>query len=173
MPPDQPPSRSRTVTWDDPLAGLELGRGMSGLEFLQAVIAGKIPVPPSSALLGIEPRSAESGRVVMRMQPAEYLYNPVGVVQGGLLSTLLDAVMGCAVASLLASGEGYTTVELKVNFVRALTAAAGPVEGEGKVIHAGGRIATAEGRVSDQGGLLYANATTTCLLTRGGGKLGT
>ena len=104
--------------------------------------------------------------MVMRLEPAEFLYNPVGVVQGGLISTLLDAVMGCAVASVLAAGEGYTTLELKVNFVRPLTASAGEVEGVGSILHEGGRIATAEGRVTDREGRLYAHGITTCLVSR-------
>jgi uncharacterized protein (TIGR00369 family) len=159
--------RTRTITWYDPLLALERGREMSGLEFLNAIIRGDLPIPPSSALLGIQPLSAEHGRVVMRLEPAEYLYNPVGVVQGGLISTLLDAVMGCAVASVMAAGEGYTTLEIKVNFVRPLRASAGPVEGEGTIIHAGGRVATAEGRVTDRSGQLYAHGVTTCLVSRG------
>jgi uncharacterized protein (TIGR00369 family) len=116
------PPRNRTVTWFDPLAALDLGRALNGLEFIQAIIRGEIPVPPSSALLGIRPQVAESGRVVMSLEPGEYLYNPVGVVQGGLITALLDAAMGCAVATLLASGDGYSTLELKVNLVRPLTA---------------------------------------------------
>jgi len=160
------PPRNRTVTWYDPLAALELGRSLNGLEFIEAIIRGDIPVPPSSALLGMRPQVAESGRVVMVLEPGEHLYNPVGVVQGGLITALLDAAMGCAVATLLASGDGYNTLELKVNLVRPLTGAAGPVEAEGKVIHPGGRVATAEGRVTDREGRLYAHGTTTCLITR-------
>jgi uncharacterized protein (TIGR00369 family) len=160
------PPRSRTVTWYDPLAALELVRSLTGLEFIQAIIRGDIPLPPSSALLGMHPQTAERGRVVMTLDPGEHLYNPVGVVQGGLITALLDAAMGCAVASLLAAGDGYSTLELKVNLVRALTAEAGPVEAEGKVIHSGGRVATAEGRVTDREGRLYAHGTTTCLITR-------
>lgn len=166
MSPPEITSRSRTITWYDPLAALERGRTMSGLEFLQAIIRGDLPTPPSSALLGIEAISAEAGRVVMRLEPAEFLYNPVGVVQGGLITTLLDAVMGCAVASVLAVGEGYTTLELKVNFVRPLKASVGVVDGVGTIIHAGGRVATAEGRVTDRDGQLYAHGTTTCLISR-------
>ena len=114
----------------------------------------------------MRPQVAERGRVVITLDPGEYLYNPVGVVQGGLITALLDAAMGCAVATLLASRDGYSTLELKVNLVRPLTAEAGPVEAEGKVIHPGGRVATAEGRVTDREGRLYAHGTTTCLITR-------
>jgi uncharacterized protein (TIGR00369 family) len=160
------PPRNRTVSWYDPLAALELGRLLNGLQFIEAIIRGDIPVPPSSALLGMRPQVAEPGRVVMVLEPGEHLYNPVGMVQGGLITAFLDAAMGCAVATLLATGDGYSTLELKMNLVRPLTGAAGPVEAEGKVIHPGGRVATAEGRVTDRDGRLYAHGTTTCLINR-------
>ena len=106
----------------------------------------------------------EEGRAVFAVDPAEYHYNPIGVVHGGLAATLLDSAMGCAVHSMLPAGSGYTTLELKVNFIRALTAETGRVRAEGKLIHLGGRTATAEGRVIDESGKLYAHATTTCLI---------
>jgi len=158
------PPRNRTVTWYDPLAALELGRSLNGLEFIEAIIRGDIPVPPSSALLGMRPQVAESGRVVMVLEPGEHLYNPVGVVQGGLITALLDAAMGCAVATLLASGDGYNTLELKVNLVRPITATTGPIRAEGRSLHAGRRSGTAEGRILDAKGTLLAHGTTTCLL---------
>jgi uncharacterized protein (TIGR00369 family) len=158
--------RTRTTTWTEPAPALTLGRSMSGLEFLLATQRGEIPPPPSHLLLGIKPTSVERGRVVMGLTPDEHHYNPVGVVQGGLVATLLDAAMGCAVASTLEAGSGYTTLELKVNFLRALTAETGPVEAEGRIIHEGGRVALAQGQVTDRDGNLYAHGTTTCLLNR-------
>ena len=103
----------------------------------------------------------------MALTPGEHLYNPVGVVQGGILTVLLDAVMGCAVASTLPAGDGYTTLEIKTNFLRAVTVETGRITAEGKTIHVGGRIATAEGRVTDKDGKLVAHGTTTCLISRG------
>jgi uncharacterized protein (TIGR00369 family) len=109
----------------------------------------------------------EEGRAVFTVEPAEYHYNPIGVVHGGLAATLLDSAMGCAVHSTLPAGAGYTTLEVKVNFVRPLTAETGEVRCEAEVIHVGGRTATAEGKVLDASGKLYAHATTTCIIFRG------
>jgi uncharacterized protein (TIGR00369 family) len=158
--------RVRTVTWDDPLPGARAARRMSGLEYLSAMQRGELPGPPIAAVLGIVPTELEEGRVVFTVEPDEYHYNPIGVVHGGLTATLCDSAMGCAVHSTLPAGTGYTTLELKVNFVRALTKETGPVRCEGKVISVGGRIATAEARVTDAAGTLYAHATTTCLVIR-------
>ena len=106
------------------------------------------------------------GHAVFAVEPAEYHYNPIGVVHGGLAATLLDSAMGCAVHSTLAAGSGYTTLEIKVNFIRAMTAETGRVRCEANVVHAGARTATAEGRVIDEAGKLYAHGTTTCLILR-------
>jgi uncharacterized protein (TIGR00369 family) len=141
---------------------------LSGLEFLRAILRGDISGPPSNLLVGIEPLEVDVGRVVMALTPGEHLYNPVGVVQGGILTVLLDAAMGCAVASTLPAGDGYTTLEIKTNFLRGVTVETGRITAEGKTIHVGGRIATAEGRVTDKDGNLIAHGTTTCLVSRGG-----
>ena len=98
--------------------------------------------------------------------PAEYHYNPIGVVHGGLAATLLDSAMGCAVHSTLPAGAGYTTLEIKVNYIRPMSAETGEVRCEANIIHAGGRTATAEGKVLDQEGKLYAHGTTTCMIFR-------
>jgi len=139
---------------------------MSGLEYLQAIARGELPAPPIMLLLNIGLQEAEQGRVVFSVEPAEYHYNPIGMVHGGLASTLCDSAMGCAIHSTLPAGVGYTTLELKVNFVRPLTTATGPVLCEGKVINVGGRVGIAEARVTDRAGKLYAHATTTCLIMR-------
>jgi uncharacterized protein (TIGR00369 family) len=160
------PERTRTVTWDDPLIGAQAAPTMGGLEYLQAMERGELPPPPIMRLLNIGFQSAEEGRVVFQVEPAEYHYNPIGMVHGGLAATLCDSSMGCAIQSTLPAGVGYTTLELKINFVRPLTAATGLVLCEGKVINVGGRVATAEARVTDRAGKLYAHATTTCLIMR-------
>jgi uncharacterized protein (TIGR00369 family) len=108
----------------------------------------------------------EEGRAVFACEPAEYHYNPLGVVHGGLAATLLDSAMGCAVHSTLPVGVSYTTIEIKVNYLRALTSETGAVRAEGRVIKVGGRVAIAEGRVVDEAGNLYAHGTTTCLILR-------
>lgn len=99
-------------------------------------------------------------------EPAEYHYNPIGTVHGGLASTLLDSAMGCAVHSTLPAGAGYTTLELKVNMLRPIAVSTGRLLCEGRTVHVGGRVATAEGRLTDEAGKLYAHATTTCMLFR-------
>ncbi len=116
--------------------------------------------------LGIEPVEVEEGRAVFATMPGEEHYNPLGVVHAGLATTLCDTAMGCAVHSLLPVGAAYTTLELKINLVRPLTSEIGRIHCEGKVIHFGSRVATAEARVVDRSGQLYAHATTTCMLFR-------
>lgn len=158
--------RTRTVSWEDPRPLAAAGRGLSGLEFLQKIAAGELSPPPIAALLNFELVEVREGHAVFAVEPAEYHYNPIGVVHGGLAATLLDSAMGCAVQSTLPAGAGYTTLEIKVNFVRPMTAETGRVRCEAKLIHLGGRTATAEGRVVDEGGKLYAHGTTTCLIIR-------
>ena len=158
--------RTLTTNWEDPQRLAEAGRGMSGFEFLQKIVSGELPRPPIAALLDFQIIELQEGRAVFAVNPAEYHYNPIGVVHGGLAATLLDSAMGCAIHSMLPAGAVYTTLELKVNFIRAMTAETGRVRAEGKLIHLGGRTATAEGRVIDESGKLYAHATTTCLILK-------
>jgi uncharacterized protein (TIGR00369 family) len=158
--------RTRTVNWEDPRALAEAARGLSGLEYLQKIVAGDLPRPPISALMNFGLAELGEGRAVFTVEPAEYHYNPIGVVHGGLAATLLDSAMGCAVHTMLPAGAGYTTLEIKVNYVRALTAETGIVRCEAQVIYVGGRTATAEGRILDESGKLYAHGTTTCIIFR-------
>jgi uncharacterized protein (TIGR00369 family) len=138
---------------------------MTGLEFLRAIASGELPGAPIADLLGFAPVEAEEGRVVFAAVPEQQHYNPIGTVHGGLAATLLDSAMGCAVHSTLPAGVGYTTLELKVNFVRAITSETGRILCEGTVVHRGGRVATAEGRVfAEADGALLAHGTTTCLI---------
>ncbi|HKD25205.1 MAG TPA: PaaI family thioesterase [Xanthobacteraceae bacterium] len=139
---------------------------MSGLDVLQRIADGRLPAPPIAVLLGFRPVEIENGRAVFAATPDARLYNPIGSVHGGYAATLLDTCMACAVHSTLKAGQGYTTVELKVNFVRPLSADTGEVRAEGKIIHLGRQIATAEGRLTDARGRLLAHATTTCLVWR-------
>lgn len=164
----QPPRRERTITWDDPLVTPReaVRRELSGLEFLRAIRDGELPPPPMAVLMGLTLATVEEGRVVFTVEPAEYHYNPIGVVHGGLAATLMDSAMGCAVQSLAPVGVAYTTLELKVNLVRALRSGMGVVAGEGTVLHFGRQIALAEARVIGPDGKLYAHATSTCLIIR-------
>ena len=140
---------------------------MSGLEFMTAVFEGKLPLPPIVATMDFTGGEAREGKVVFVGTPGEFLYNPLGVVHGGYAMTILDSAMGCAVQTTLARGEGYTSLETKVNFVRPITLETGPVRCEGVVVHRGGRVATAEGRlIAESSGKLLAHGTTTCLVMK-------
>jgi uncharacterized protein (TIGR00369 family) len=125
----------------------------------------EIPHAPIAELVGMELVELGEGRATFALDPAERHYNPLGTVHGGIAATLLDSAMGCAVHTTLSDGERYTTLELKVNFVRAITEATGRVVASGSVIHRGGRIATAEARLADENGRLLAHGTSTCLIT--------
>ena len=163
---DNDSNRRRIVNWHDPRPLGEAGRGLSGLEFLQKIVSGELPSPPLAMLMNFSLIEVGERHAVFAVEPAEYHYNPIGVVHGGLAATLLDSAMGCAVHSTLPAGSGYTTLEIKVNFIRAMTAETGRVRCEANVVHAGARTATAEGRVIDEAGKLYAHGTTTCLILR-------
>ena len=157
-------TRRREITWEDPAIFARRIGELSGLEFLRAIGRGELPPPPIMRTVGFSALEAEEGRVVFSLDPGEHQYNPLGMVHGGVAATVCDTAMGCAVHSLLPPGRGYTTLELKVNFVRPITTRSGPIRCEGTVVHLGGRTATAEARMTDAEGTLYAHATTTCLL---------
>src|SRR5882672_10630903 len=159
-------ARTRTISWEDPRALSEAGHALSGLEYLRKIVAGELPPPPIGVLMNFRIGELSEGRAVFVLEPAEYHYNPIGVVHGGLAATLLDSAMGCAVHSTLPAGASYTTLEIKVNYVRPMTAETGMVRCEANVIHVGGRTATAEGKIFDQNGKLYAHGTTTCIIFR-------
>ncbi len=146
------------------VAPLEILKSMSGLEFLTAIRDGRLPAPPISRGLAFRMTEVEQGRVVFEGFPSADHYNPIGTVHGGYAATLLDSCMACAVQSTLPKGTGYTTLEFKVNLVRAITVETGRVLAEGRVMTAGRRIGTAEGRLLDPAGKLLAHATTTCLI---------
>jgi uncharacterized protein (TIGR00369 family) len=156
----------REVSWDDPRTLQEPGRRLSGVEFLRSILRGELPGPPIGALLGMRIEEVDEGRVVFSLEPSEAHYNPAGVVHGGVVTTLADTAMACAVHSSLPAGAGCTTIELSVNFVRAVSVETGRLHCEGRLVHAGGRVATAEARVVDAAGALYAHGTSTCLLLR-------
>lgn len=137
---------------------------LSGLELMRGIMDGSIPPPPMATLMGFEPIEVDAGRAVFAATPGPEHYSPLGAVHGGFAATLLDTVMGCAVQSGLEAGAGYTTVELSLNYVRPITAETGPVRAEGHVVHLGARLATAEGRLTDEDGRLLAHGTTTIMV---------
>jgi uncharacterized protein (TIGR00369 family) len=138
--------------------------GRPGMEVFEAIFAGELPPPPIGETLDFVLIHIEPGVAVFQGRPKTKHYNPQGTVHGGWFATLLDSAVACAVHSTLPSGKGYTTLELKINIVRALTDAVPLVRAEGKVIHAGRQVATAEGRLVGPDGKLYAHASTTCLI---------
>jgi uncharacterized protein (TIGR00369 family) len=139
-------------------------KSFGGLEFWEQALQGTVPAPPITRTLGFVPISVARGEAVFQGTPRFEHYNPLGIVHGGYFFTLLDSAAGCAVHTTLPAGTGFTTLELKINFVRALTTTTGPVRALGKVIHSGKSTAIAEGRIEDPDGKLYALCTTTCLL---------
>lgn len=159
--------RSTVVEWSDPQALASASRSMAGIDFLRAMIEGRLPPPPIAQLLGFRLVEVAAGHAVFECAPSEKHYNPIGVVHGGLAMTLLDSAMGCSVQTMMPSGSGYTTLEAKTHLVRAITSATGTLRAVGKLVHAGSRVATAEGRLEDQNGKLYAHASTTCLVISG------
>lgn len=142
----------------------ERQREMSGLEFVQGLASGSLPLNTIAQTLGYDIVEAESGRVAITCAPTSAHLNPWGTVHGGLAATLLDSCMGLAVQSTLEKGLGSTTLEFKISLVRAITPETGLIRAEGKVLNSGRRIGTAEGRITDGKGRLLAHGTTTCLV---------
>jgi uncharacterized protein (TIGR00369 family) len=137
---------------------------MSGMEVFEAIFAGRLPPAPIGDSLDFVPIHMESGLAVFQGKPQLRHYNPLGTVHGGWFCTLLDSAVGCAVHTTLPAGKGYTTLEIKVNMLRPLTDAVPLVRAEGRVIHGGRQVATAQGRIVGPDGKIYAHATTTCLI---------
>ena len=138
--------------------------GLSGMQVFEAMMAGRLPAPPIGQTLDFELVQVEPGMAVFQGRPGPAHYNPMGTVHGGWFATLLDSAVGCAVHSTLPAGKAYTTLELKINIVRALSERVPLVRAEGRVVHGGSQVATAEGRLVGPDGKLYAHASTTCLV---------
>lgn len=138
--------------------------GKTGLEVMEAMLAGKLPFAPIAQTLDFALVEVAIGKAVFQGTPQLMHYNPLGSVHGGWYATMLDSALGCAIHTMMPSGYGYTTAELSVNIVRAATARTGPLRAVGQVVHSGRQLATAEGRIVDADGRLYAHGTTTCLV---------
>lgn len=138
--------------------------GLSPMQVFDAISAGRLPQPPMGDTLDFIPIRIEPGKAIFQGRPNKRHYNPMGTVHGGWFAAMLDSALGCAVHSTLPAGKGYTTLELKVNLVRALTDAVPFVRAEGTLVHAGRQVATSEARIVGPDGKLYAHATTTCLI---------
>jgi uncharacterized protein (TIGR00369 family) len=157
--------RKLTVTWRDPEMGKDAANTLTGIEYLRAMARGDAPPPPLALVLGFRLEEIEEGKVVITIVPAEYHYNPLGVVHGGLAATLFDSSLGCAVQSLLSPAHFAPTLQIQVSFVRPITVDTGKLFCSGEVVHMGKRTATAEGKLTDSAGKLYAHANGTFLLT--------
>lgn len=156
--------RERTFQWEDPLKGATEARSMAGLEYFQAMSEGELPLPPVLHTLDFKVESIEKGKAVFGFEPQEFHYNPIGTVHGGVISAILDSAMGCSIHSLLPAGTGYTTLELKVNFLKAITIRSGHLKAIGKVIHSGSTTALVEAQLVDHNGTIYAHSVSTCLI---------
>jgi uncharacterized protein (TIGR00369 family) len=158
--------RTRTYGWSDPAAAATAARQLSGQEFFDAIGRGTVPGAPIASTLGFVPVSVRDGVAIFELTPAEFHYNPIGSVHGGVISTLCDSACGCAVHSLLPAGAYYTSLDLSVKFLRPVTAATGSVTCEGTVTHLGSRSALAQARLTGPDGKLYAHATSSCMIFR-------
>jgi uncharacterized protein (TIGR00369 family) len=154
----------RTYEYDTRPFDPGVARAVSGLDYLRGILSGDYPGAPIASTLGFAPTAFDRGFALFEGTPERAFYNPIGVVHGGWAATLLDSAMGCAVQTMLPAGKAYTTVDLSVSFVRALTETTGRVRCEARIVHTGGTIATAEARVLDANGTLYAHGTSTCLV---------
>ena len=154
----------RVIIWHDPRAHLARVEEMSGIEFLQAIVDGELPQAPIAEAMGFRLAEVAAGRAVFVGTPEGHMMNPMGAIHGGYFGALLDSAMGCAVGTLCAAGQGYTTLEYKINLVRGMTPETGEVRTEGWVVHGGRRTATAEGRITDAAGRLIGHGSTTCII---------
>jgi uncharacterized protein (TIGR00369 family) len=156
--------RTLVVTWEDPMIGASQIKDMTGLEYLQAMIAGSIPPPPIAKLMGFDLGEVEVGRAVFTVNPHEGHYNPIGTVHGGLVCTLLDSVAGCAAQTTLPKGMAYTSLEIKVSYLRPVLKDSGLLTAVGIVTKPGRRAAFVDATVTDAAGKLVATASSTLLI---------
>ena len=156
--------RTRTYSWRDPGETVALFKGNRPLDVLRATLESGRPLAPMLQTMDAQLTEVTEGRAVFTSTPSEYHYNPAGVVHGGMAATLLDSAMGIAVLSSLPAGMIFTTLELKVNFLRAMTTTTGEVRAEGNVVHLGRTTAVVEARLTDAAGKLLATASSTCLI---------
>jgi uncharacterized protein (TIGR00369 family) len=158
-------TRSRTITWQDPVAIAAVGAEMAGLDYVRAVQSGELPPPPIAVVMNFRIAELDEGRAVFMGEPGEEHYNPIGVVHGGYASTILDSALGCAVHTTLPAGVGYTSQTLEVKYLRPITRDTGAVRTEAEVVHRGRKTATAEARLTSAAtGNLLATGTSTCLI---------
>ena len=157
---------SHAIDQKTPVDRTEARRTMSGIEYMRKMMNGEVPPSGMVQLLGLKLVEVSEGRAVFTVQPDESHYNGLGIAHGGLAATLLDSALGCAINATMPPGKIFTTLEMKINYVRPITRERGELRCEANMIHAGGRVATAEGRIVDREGKIYAHGTATCMLFR-------
>ncbi len=157
---------ARIVDDETPAARAKVRDRLSGLEYMRQLMAGELPPSGMAGLMNFRLVEVSEGRAVFAVSPDERHYNGIGIVHGGLAATLLDSTLGCAINTMMPSGRIFTTLEMKINYIRPLRRETGEVRCEASILHVGGRVATAEGRIVDAGGKLYAHGTATCMLFR-------
>jgi uncharacterized protein (TIGR00369 family) len=155
--------QSRLITWRDPAATRTAATSMSGLAYWQAVAERRLPPPPISALMQMHVVDVQEGRITFNCQPDGSMYNALGMVHGGAACTILDTATGCALHTTLSRGVGFSTIEIKVNYLKAVTIASGTLTAVGTIVKAGSRIGFAEATLTDASGALVATATSTLL----------
>lgn len=156
--------RERSYTWADPAVLAAAAQRMDGLDFFARLGGGGFPAPPINATTGIALVEVNDGRAVFELEPAEWHYNPIGSVHGGILATLADSALGCAVHTKLSAGTAYTSLDLTIKFTRAATVDSGLLTCEGRVVSIGRRTATAEAQITDTTGRVIGHAVATCLI---------
>jgi uncharacterized protein (TIGR00369 family) len=159
---DRGRQQSRTVTWHDPAPTVARGMTMPGIDYLKAMIACELPPPPMSRLMQFDLVDVEPGKVVFTCEPDASMYNPSGAIHGGVVCTVLDSVAGLALHSTLPAGKGYTSIEIKVNYLKPVRLDAGPLRATGTVVKSGARVGFTEG--TDASGKVVATATSTLLI---------
>jgi uncharacterized protein (TIGR00369 family) len=160
--------RTRTFRWADPARFADPISKMSGIDFMRAFLTGQLPPPPLTDLLGIRIVSVEPGSVGFEFEPTEFMYSPLGNVNGGIVTVMLDSAMGCSFHTTLPAGVGYTTLELKVSFHRPVTAKSGTLRATGRILHSGSRVSAVEASLKDTSERLFAHATSTLLILKPG-----
>jgi uncharacterized protein (TIGR00369 family) len=157
---------TRTAEDEKHEGGTGQRRALSGLEYMRQLLTGEREPSGMARLMNMRLVEVDEGRAVFAVEPDERHYNGLGIAHGGLAATLLDSALGCAINTMMPAGRVFTTLEMKLNYVRPMRRETGEVRCEAEVLHAGGRVATAEGRITDASGKLYAHGTATCMLFR-------
>ncbi|MDQ2816595.1 MAG: PaaI family thioesterase [Candidatus Eremiobacteraeota bacterium] len=153
-----------TIAWSDPIPALEAAKALSGMEYIEAMATGKFAMSPMAQLVSLRIEKVEHSKVLLAATPADFHYNSVGTVHGGFAATVIDFATGFATATLCRVGYGWTTIELKVNYVRPITSSTGAVACSGEIVHPGSKIVTSQARLMNEDAKLLAHGTATCLL---------